>query len=359
MKIEGFQLPAHHAINRYFREQRENSDHLMDSLCEEPYRTWKAAYQKPRLSSDQVKQLGDSFDATLKASRAFEITRTAKKGTKGLPNREYERVTGFYMEPVTFGEGIHEEGLRPYVENALLLRVARAEFRRKRGFLGIGFSGIALTQHMLSRVYERTGVDHAELGSLINTHVADLMAKLGMAEALGLWTGNAGGRATAIPFANGLLLVNTRLLLGKIRDGDFGFYTRFPKPKSQAPFVNQSLLIDCDKKWREADLQPAITLCGMTYLNLSTLNRDQFDFYFQFEALKADVGQPALAALANHYFSPSLAHERVDTITFSDEQYPKRAKALALLQSGWLTADKPSFAALLSFESVVAKDKRI
>ena len=109
MKIEGFQLPAHHAINRYFREQRQNSDRLMDCLCEEPYRTWKAAYEKGKQSSEQVKKLGDSFEATLNSCRAFSVSKTSKKATKALPNRESQRVTGFYMEPVTFGEGIHEE----------------------------------------------------------------------------------------------------------------------------------------------------------------------------------------------------------------------------------------------------------
>ena len=93
----------------------------------------------------------------------------------------------------------------------------------------------------------------------------------------------------AVPFAKGLLLINTRPLFGNEAEGDFGFHMEIPKFKLQQPYINDRFVIDRAVFNATADFSPTICLCGMTYLNLTTLSGAKSDYFYAFQATKKKI----------------------------------------------------------------------
>jgi hypothetical protein len=258
------------------------------------------------------------------------------------------------MDPIGLGQGGVEPGRPPYLEQALYLRIIRADFRVKKATIGIGASGLVLTRHLLSRIYERTEVDHSQFASLIHDHIGELLTNLALAEAAGLWVVSGGSRVTAVPFAHGLLILNTRLLLGSLGEGELGFHAEIPTFRMQEPYINSNFLIDEASLGGKLHFTPTSALCGTTYINLTTLSDAQTDYFYAFEALKEEAGVEAAQALAYIYFCPNLAHEKWGAFFLKDHLQPRSDRALKLLEAGWLkTNGEYPLACILPFDAKI------
>jgi hypothetical protein len=251
-------------------------------------------------------------------------------------------VSGFALEPVGLGQGWADSVANPYVENAALLRCNVADFRRKKGSFGSGISCVVLTQHLLERIYERTEVQRADLGPLIEGQMPDLLRALAVAEAASLWIevmeeGRA-CRVTAVPFSNGLLIANERYLFGGHEDGGFGFRCEIPSGRMQEPFVNNGRVLGelNGGRYFNGSERPIVIICGVTYMNVTTLNDAEADYYYSFKAALDGCEQGALDALAFLEFGPTLPHEHPPKFMPNAKDETKFERLRGLLTSGWL-----------------------
>lgn len=306
---------------------------------------WVRAYKERTISSGGLEEMADEFLEYVQGAGAFALARTRVAPSKALPSREKQVASAYVLEPIGLGQGWWSEQSAPYVENAILLRTASAEFQRKKARLGIGIGGIVLTQHLLERVYERMEIGREELGPLIESEFHDLIRALTLADAASLWIERIeeGGvcRVTGVPYSNGLMIVDQRFLFsGGMEGGELGFYVDLRKGEMQTPFVNPSKILSDlpGGHYFNAGARPVIVLCGVTYLNMTTLDRDESDYFFGFQALIDEIGGETLDALAHLTLSPLPVHEKVPSYLLADRFLPKTAKLAALLNSGWLKA---------------------
>lgn len=349
--MTSFNLPKHHAMNRYFREQAANMEVLIENTSEEKLASWRERYNHKKLRPDEIQSLADEHEAVLTAAKSFSLSRGHTKGSKAMPSREKHTLVGYFMEPVRFGHGWPNEEHKSYTEEGLYLRLNKAEFSPKKVIVGIGAGGMALTKHMLERVYERTEVDHEEFADLLHGHMDEAFKALALAEAANFWIERPNARVTAIPYAEGLLIVNTRVLFGKISDGDFGFRMEFPRLKLTDPYINDHFLLPADPSFSKSGMRASQAYFGTTYVNLTTLNDAQLDYYYAFRGLLDDVGDGPVAALAYMTFAPQLPHEKSGSYSLHPQFEPKRRRIQGMLQEGWLKPNEtPPFAMLLPFE---------
>lgn len=350
--MQSFHLPSHHAINRYFREQDANIVDLFDRTDHAKMREWASRYRsKSRLSSEEMKEMADEHEANLVAANAFNILRTHRPPAKAFPQRETFTVEASFMEPIALGQGWIEAGKRPYTENAIYLRQMRVQFKPRKAFFGFSASGLILTQHLLSRVYERTEIGHEAFAKLLHDHIDELITGLALAETGRLWVSNGCDRVTAVPFADGLLLVNTRALFGNEDEGDFGFHMDIPSMRLQQPYINDLLRFDEDIIPRTSDFAGTLALCGTTYFNGQTLSDIQSDYYYAFRALREEVGEEAVTALVYFYFGPNLAHEKWGEFVLKPHLEKRRDRVFSLLSEGWMKLDTPPIACILPFDT--------
>jgi hypothetical protein len=208
--------------------------------------------------------------------------------------------------------------------------------------LGYGTGGLVLPQHLLERVYERTEVEPKHFGAHLHVEVQDLLHGLGLAESVGLWVEGkddegVGYRMTAVPFSNGLIIVNTRILFGRPEDSEFGFRLSIPSGQFHDSFINAGRLLDSVPATEaHPALQSILVAAGVTYFNVMTLSDAQADYYHSFQVLKNEFGDHLLACLATQYYAPRFPHEPNYVAELTHRGAKSVDRLRAMLKSGWL-----------------------
>jgi hypothetical protein len=309
--------------------------------------SWDEAYAKGRLSSQRIAELADELETVLHYSGAFAVHREHERGSKSLPHREKQSLIAYCMEPLTLGEGWFEDGAKHYAEQALFLRIIKATFGPKKAFLGVGACPLVLTQHMLERTYERTEVSHQAFAAHLHGQIDALVRAVALLDAGELWIADPQNWISAVPFANGLLILNKRLVFGRPEEGHLGFHLEVPRHRLQTPYINANLKVE---KLSTEDFAAFTPNCSLTYYNLATLSDVESDYYYAFQALREHFGEEDLASLALLLFSPNLAHENWGAFGLTDRCEQRRQRVSALLRSGWLkTEKKQPIACMLPF----------
>jgi hypothetical protein len=338
-------LPARYAVRDYLRQQGQRMDALASDMTGVLLNRWRDIYLARGVTTETIKGLAQEYTAHMSDAGGFGFKGEHIPFKKVSPQRERVSVSSFMLEPIGLGQGWWGDGVAPYVENAALLRSARAQFGRKKAHVGVGMGCVALTQHLLERVYERDEVDKSQLGPLIEREVDDLLRALALAEVASLWIERldegAACRVTAVPFSNGLMVANERLLFGEYADGDFGFNIEIPTGRMHTPFVNDGKLIEDlgERRYLRGDARPIAVTCGVTYMNVLTLDQDESDYFYGLKALMEEVGFDSLSALAFFTYAPSLTHEHYPTFNLQERFQGKVARLRRLLNAGWLKAE--------------------
>jgi hypothetical protein len=354
-------LPARYAVRDYLKQQLNKYRTLTGDEFARRMVGWMLSYKKRPLSSDALLQIGEESLDVAKAAGAFGVTSKHDSGSSALPARARFSVSGFLLEPISLGQGWLSNDSANYTENVALLRTISGRFQRKKASFGVGMGCIVLTQHLLERVYERTEIRREELSSLIEAEFSDLIRALMLADAASLWIQRIEPgqvcRITAVPYSNGLMIANERMLFGDIEEGDFGFRWDIPGGEMQTPFVNPSRLLEDlgDGRFLQGNARPIRITCGVTYLDAFSLDREESDYFYGFRALMEEVGGDTLDALAQLTLAPLYAHQRADEYFLKDKFLPKTARLAALLSAGWLKT-KPSqpVCVLLPYDADVA-----
>lgn len=344
-------LPPHYAIRRYFREQDSNFEQLDLALGEGRIRSWHEKYRNSKASSSQLIEFAEDCENIFRENGGFSISRTSNSKNSKFPHREMQSASAFLMSPITLGEGWFEEGLRPYHENALLLRYAHAHFKTKKASLGLAVCGFLFTQHALERVYERSESDQQRFAAEIHAEITGAMQGLALVNAGSLWVKGEGSLVTAIPFLNGLMIINHRICVRTEVSPEMGFRIALPGGAIQSPYLNKTCAIDDRITGSDENLQFFILPCATTYFDFTTLNEAQSDYLFLFRALESEIGAEHLRALAGLMFTPDLAHEKATPDFKLLACHEKRkSQLLSALNAGWLKADKPQpVASILPF----------
>lgn len=317
--IEAPALPPHYAVRAYLRQQGSNVSKLLADAsrmgwdCAETYRCRIATTDKLEVASNRFKE-------EARSAGAFIIVETYIPPAKAFPQRERSSVSGFFMEPVGLRQVNRSNGTQ-YTEEAVLLRTIQSVFRRKRASFGFGTGSLIITRHLLERVYERTEVHHADFTALINAEFADLLHGVALAIAAGIWIDAEDEcgkfRVGAVPYSNGLVKLEARVLLAEPARDELGFRITIPSLKEDKPFVNPVGVI-------QGTISSAPHLlgvempCGVTYLNITQLPASETRYLYTFEALKAELGTDVLDRLTDAYCAPQFPQERPAPIPISD-----------------------------------------
>jgi hypothetical protein len=334
-------------VREYIRAQSRVIDALAEETTKAGRETWGRAYLASRISGCALEKLVTDFATLIADCGAFAITRQHIAPMKAMPGRDRWIVGSYFMEPIGLRQGFLSGG-PPFTEQAVLLRTCQGEFRPKRASLGIGTGCVVLTQHLLERVYERTEVDHSAFRGLVHGEIQDLLTGLALSEAAGLWLQHDGGEAshrlTAVPFSNGLVVMNTRILFANPSEGQLGFRVELPSGKKNVPYINRRHLLDVEEFLPTPNVQPILITCGVTYFHATTLDSDELDYYYGFQALKEEIGDEFLCRMAFLEYAPRLPHEREYQACLSGSAATRVERLGKLLKLGWLkspTAPSP------------------
>jgi hypothetical protein len=336
-------LPAKYAVRDYLKKQGQKQSRLSSDAMDVLLDRFVGAYAKRRIDGDMLRAFAEEYSGYLAEGGSFSLQTAYTPPSKVSPHREHSLVKGYAVEPISLGQGWRGPDSKVYAENAALIRCHVGEFRKKKASLGHGFGGVALTQHVMERVYERTEVDWTALPSLIESELTSLLQALAIADLCNLWLDHidevGGYRFTAVPYSNGLMLANLRLLLGSYSEGDFGWRVQIPSGKIETPFLNNDWVIEelPDGRFLRDDNRPVSIICGVTYFNLMTLSDQEADYFHAYRALMDDIGDGLLDALSYFRFTPTLAHQRHPDLDLRRGGFgPKIDRLKSLLSEGWL-----------------------
>lgn len=335
-------LPPRYTVRDYLKQQQKRLAALSEEETTSLLSRFREKYRRQRVTSESLRALAEEYAEYLRDIGGFSIATTYTEPTKLLPHREKAEVSGFVLEPISLGQGWVDGQTQIYAENAVLLRSHVAQFRRKKATIGEGPACVALTQHLLERVYERTEIERTDLRPLLERETGDLLRALALAERASLWINHVQEdgvcRITAVPYSNGLLIANERYLYGDEQSGGYGFRSEIPSGRMQHPFVNSGRIMTCveDRPILVGEIRPLIFICGVTYFSAVTLSDDQADYYYSFRALLDEAPNDLLDALARAEFAPSLAHEVSPDLSIASEHVPRMSRLERLLNSGWL-----------------------
>lgn len=338
----GIHLPPHVALDRYFRAQIRNYDTVDDGLAEQ-IEDWKKNYTGQSRGKTRLSTLAGQFRELIEDNGAFALWQTERAAKRYLAYRRQVGVTSYFLKPVTVGN-ISEDATSHHCEDAVNLLTLSARFKKKDSFFGIGNTGLFLTRHALERTYERTEIPEGKFRDLIETDINDLIIGIAVSEAADLWIESDVNRVSAVPFSNGLMLLNTRIVYCGADHPGLGWHNSLPSGKFQSPFVNTGIVLDhlCSDR-----LNAVVGTFTLTYLNTLDLRDDQLNYYYAFQQLKEALGEKVGHALAVMSFAPNLAHEDLGRYPLNDLYAEKVRKLNGLLRSGWLNADKPQFEAFI------------
>ncbi len=336
------EIPAKYVVRTYLREREKIIEALGSLTTNVLIPRWREMYASGPATSAMLASIGVDFAEVMPAHGAFLPVVEHIEGTRHIPFREKLSASAFFAEPVSIGQGFAPSENRPYLEKAMMLRTVQIELKRKKGYMGVGFSSISLTQHVLERVYERKELNYQDFEQELHEDITDLMRGLALAECANVYVASAVEgetyRFTAVPFKDGLMIVNNRLIFGDIGEGDFGWRVKLPSSEMETPFVNVRRLFKtvANDEYFSNSFTPTVVDCGVTYYNSITFNDQQADYYYAFQAAKEHVGHETLDEIARATYSPTLAHDRGKTMTPSDAFSKKIARLKVLLEAGWL-----------------------
>lgn len=359
-------LPAKYAVRDYLRKQGQKQDKLSSDMTEVLLNRFHAAYKKHRIDADALKSFADEYRGYLSEAGSFSLQTSYTPPTKVSPHRERATVAGYAVEPISLGQGWGGVQSDFYTENAALIRCHTGEFGRKKASLGQGYGGVALTQHVMERVYERTEIEWTALPALVERELTSLLQALAISEICDLWLDHVsdrvgGYRFTAVPYSNGLMLANLRMVFGTFADGDFGFRLQIPSGRIETPFLNKDWILEDlhEGRFLRGDSRPVSTICGVTYFNLVTLNDQEADYYHGFRALMDEIGEELLNAFSYFRFAPTLPHQRHPALDLRQRFGPRIQRLKGLLGEGWLKPNITSpLCLLLPFDHEVPRKKR-
>lgn len=353
-------LPAKYAVRDYLRKQGQRQEKLSSDITDALLKRFHSAYERHRVKAGELKSFAEEYGSYLSDGGCFALQTTYTAPTKASPYREHSSVNGYAVEPVSLGQGWPSANI--YTENAALVRCHVGEFRRKKAFLAEGYCGVALTQHVLERVYERTEIHWSDFPALIERELIALLRALAIANLCDFWlrdtSRGSGYIFTAVPYSNGLLLANMRIVHGNYAEGDFGFRVRIPSGIIETPFVNNDLILEdlLDGQFLKGDNRPILTICGVTYFNCMTLNKNESDYYHGYCVLMEELGEALLDLFAYCQFAPTMAHERHPDFDIRQRYGTKIERLRALLQDGWLQPNPTNpICLLLPFDHRVPK----
>lgn len=334
-------VPSRFIIRSYLRRQDANQRTLRNEVRDSLFDEWKEAYARGKLKDPTLEVLSSGFEEHLQKSGGFSVTRKAILPTRAAPFRHRHSVSAFLGAATTLGRNWWEAPEKASREPALMIDFCKMDFMPKKALFGLGFTGLVLTRHVLERIYERTEVSTEAFERLLHDHLGEFVRGVALAEAAGLWlTGERTfSRMTAVPYANGLMIVSNRILWGNVDDGEFGFRIAIPSGKMTSPFISRSTLIDSleEGRYLPPAAQAGVLTCGITYLDLTSLRGEQQDYYYAFQALADSVGPEYLNACVYCYAAPQLSQEQALGVELP-ENVSRRIERARLLLTEWLEA---------------------
>lgn len=339
-------LPPRYTVRDYLKNQGAKLAGLSEEHARGMLRKLAHRYQSRSLDGPALHQIGDDYLESIRLGGGFSLTSEYRSATSNAPYRERVLVSGYTLEPVGLGQGWADDTPHPYVENAALLRCYIGSFQRRKASLGSGISCVLLTQHLLERIYERTEVQRSDLANLIESEIPDFLRAMAFAESASMWIetveGNQISRVTAVPFSNGLIIANERYLYANANEGQLGYRIEIPSGKMSEPFVNKGRLLSDGSVDSAIGLGGPITVvCGVTYMNITTLDDDESDYYYTFKACLDCFDEGMLDAMAMLEFGPSKEHEKAVRNEVAGETVTRVVRLRNLLRSGWLKS-RPS-----------------
>lgn len=313
-------LPPQYAVRAYLRQQAKHASFLFSEGVRQLGADCAEAYYSGLATTQKMQAAAGRFGEVASSAGAFTIVRTYTPPSKAFPQRERSAVAAFFMEPVGLIQVNRTSGLH-YSEEAILLRTFQSEFRRKKANFGLGTGTLILTRHLLERVYERTEVHHEQFTALINSEFADLLRSVALARAAGIWIDgeDEGGtfRVGAVPYSNGLIRLEARVVLAQPKCGELGFRIEMPSFKDHRPFLNPASVIQGAIS-SAPDMMAIEVTCGVTYLSVTQLSPSEVRYYYSFKALRDELETSTLDRLANAYCAPQFPHERPMSVDVSD-----------------------------------------
>lgn len=350
------EIPAKYSIRAYLREQSKLVEPLVDFLSEEMPLNWLTNRSDKFAKNEGVDKQGQLFGTRIRELGAFSVHETYTVGTRNLPHRERHVVNGYFVEPFTLGHLTDATSKIPFTEEAILLRTVNCTIKSKKASFGFGFSGIALPRHVLERIYERTEISREGFSELITEELDDLLKGLAVARECGIAVVNMHGSnthwVTAVPFANGLIIVKMKFVVGGFKDCGFGFRFEMPNGNFIEPYTSPHRIMTDNGAIDKGADNIALLDCAVTYFNVTTLSEAQAAYYYKYQHMKKEIGDVVLSTMARHIYEPRLPHEPYKILSLSGK--PKRlAEELSvLIDAGWIKPkEEYPFSALLPFES--------
>jgi hypothetical protein len=347
-------VPSRYIIRGYLRRQDANQRALRDDVRDTLFDEWKAAYCRGKLRDDALDRLSSGFEHHLRQSGGFSVYRSIVQPTRAAPFRHRHSVSAFLGAPMTLGRNWWHGPEKASREPALMIDFCRMDFAPKRALFGLGFTGLVLTRHLLERIYERTEVSADAFEQLLHDHLDEFITGASLAEAAGLWLAGDStfSRMTAVPYANGVMIVSNRILWGSSDDGEFGFRVAVPSGKMTSPFINRSSLITQlpDGRHLSSTAQIGVLTCGITYLDFASLRDEQLDYYYAFQALKEAIGQDYVAASIYCYIAPQLSQDHAVGVELPNSAAGRIARVRSLLSTWLETRDYDPMCLALPYE---------
>lgn len=357
-------IPAKYSIRAYLREQSKLAEALVNLLCDDMPVRWLASRLDKFPKDNGIAELGGYFGDRVRELGAFSVHETHTVGTRNLPHRERYDVNGYFVEPITLGSLADQAMTEHFAEDAILLRTINCTFKSKKASNGLGFSGIALPSHVLERIYERTEISREAFPNLIVTELDDMLKGLAVAKECGIAVSQVDGSfpywITAIPFANGLLIVKMKFVMGGFKERGFGFRLEMPSGYFFEPYTSPNRMMTDFGGFHKDVENSALLDCAVTYFNVTTLSEAQSSYYYKFQQLKIEIGDNVLSTIARHIYEPRLPHEPHIILNLSGKPNRLAEELKIMIDGGWIKPkDEYPFSALLPFQARPIKNSML
>ncbi len=279
------QVPAHIAVTRFFRRQRERKQAFRDWFDEVYERDWSVSRPKGSGLRDFALGYEDAVAEAGVYDRRVEgdPERLLGRTVKGV---EYE---GKVLWPLGLGQAFRQPD-SAYAEDALLISRVGASVTSKKVTAYEAPLSLCITKHALVRMLERHGIA-GDLEDGLRASLPMLLENTSLALALGIVKvveeGEDWSRTAFIPFAGGLLVVTNRIIVAERHAQDLGWRFNFNRRKYSWGYLKKELLQPIQAPNRVGLGMWFVT----TFLSQDQLTNSQIEYEDIFSAFAANAPQ--------------------------------------------------------------------
>lgn len=334
-------IPPRYAVRNYLRQQMKK----MESLTAKDFFAlrdrWATNYRGRPNDAAALSRMADEFVAFAKTVGGFGFEVEAPPTSKASPNRNRIRISCQLADPLSFRLGWDTDPSTAYAEPVILLRRFEAELRPKKAVISFSPNYVALTRHTLERIYERTEVEHDAFADLIHSGLNQLLDNFALSHAASLSvaheTSIAENHYRAIPYENGLLIMNSRIVFDPLDEGSLGFRLTIPDRKFTLPFINAMHRLELGELGRERGIMGISVSSSLTYIDIQNLGGARADYYYAFMDFAERLEPSDRQFLRQKILAPEPPHIPGRKFLFKDELQSRIARVDKLLRLGWLT----------------------